>query len=196
MTRKVTSIPDLFEQQGYDNVDAFKELYAAYKEPVYLMVKRRVPDAEEARDITQDVFAHLWSMREKIAGVQHFDSWLYALVRNKVISAYRHNSIRMRGEQILAGALASADWDSEAIAIAKELDLRIAAVVDRLPDTMRKCYYMSRNEGMDNHEIAKLLNLSEKTVRNNLSEATKRLRTDLAPHYPEFLLFLLALDRL
>lgn len=196
MTRKVTSIPDLFEQQGYDNVDAFKELYAAYKEPVYLMVKRRVPDAEEARDITQDVFVHLWNMREKIAGVQHFDSWLYALVRYKVISAYRRNSIRIRGEQILAGALESADWDSETIAIAKELDLRIAAVVDRLPDTMRKCYQMSRSEGMDNHEIAKLLNLSEKTVRNNLSEATKRLRTDLAPHYPEFLLFLLVLDRL
>ncbi|MCY4779146.1 sigma-70 family RNA polymerase sigma factor [Sphingobacterium sp. UT-1RO-CII-1] len=194
MNKKCLKISELFELMSDDNAEAFKELYARYKEAVFISVKRRVPDAEEARDVTQEVFIYLWDNRRKLKQLEHFESWLYAIIRNKVISAYRKHSIRVRNEQLLANLVEHLEWDSETMVIAKELEGKIADIISTMPETMQNCYRLSKKEGLDNHEIAKLLNVSEKTVRNNKYEVSKKLKTTLSSHYPEFLVLLSVLD--
>lgn len=105
-----------------------------------------------------------------------------------MISAYRKQSIRINGEGYLLQRLSELEHSAEDHRLARELNTTIISVVDQLPETMRNCYNLSRNEGRRNAEIAGILNISEKTVRNNVSEALKRLKSNLRNTYPELML--------
>ena len=186
------SLNDLLNLAGESNTHAFKELYQRYKQTTYIMVKRRILDEEEAKDITQEIFVYLWNNRIELSALQNFETWLYAIIRNKVISAYRKNNVRLQGEKFLMDGIQQLDWNAEDLTIAQELHKKISSILAELPETMRACYHLSKNEGKKNQEIAGILNISEKTDRNNLSEALKRLKDSLHKYYPEFLLLLIA----
>ena len=166
---------------------AFHEIYNRYKTFVYAVVAARLEDRDEAKDITQDIFINLWAIRERLADLKDFKPWLYVLSRNHVISAYRKQSIRIKGEGYLLGRLSELEHSAEDHRLARELSTTIVKVVDQLPKTMRNCYNLSRNEGRRNAEIAGILNISEKTVRNNVSEALKRLKSNLRNTHPELM---------
>ncbi|SEB04079.1 RNA polymerase sigma factor [Pedobacter hartonius] len=187
------SLFELLRLTGENDHVAFRQLYERYMQTVYMMVKRRVPDVEEAKDITQEIFIHLWNKRNELALLRNFDTWLYAIIRNKVISAYRRNSVKLQGEQFLIQGIEKLDWDAEDQIIAKELDQKIDNILSGLPETTRNCYQLSKKEGKKINEIAGMLNLSERTVRNNISEALRRLRVNLNGHYPELLALIIML---
>jgi RNA polymerase sigma-70 factor (family 1) len=170
---------------------AFHEIYQRHKKSVYGIVKARLNDAEEARDVTQDIFVNLWTSREQLKNIEDFKSYLYVFSRNQVISAYRKKSVRLKGESYLIAGIAQLDHSPEEHRLVNELILHIEKVVEQLPETMRNCYHLSKNEDKKNGEIAGILNISEKTVRNNVSEALKRLKLNLQSSHPELLIFLL-----
>jgi RNA polymerase sigma-70 factor (family 1) len=167
---------------------AFKELYNHYKESVFLMVYRRVKDEEESKDIVQEIFLKLWLGRENLAELDNLDYYLFGTARNNVISHYRKKEVQLRGESSLIARLDDLESSADQDILMAELNTKIQEVVDRLPPTMKVCYHLSRAEGKKIKEIANSLNLSEQTVRNNISEALRRLRLGLNHSYPEFLL--------
>lgn len=188
-------LKELLRLTGNNDPIAFRKLYDRYKQTIYLMVKRRVPDIEEARDITQEIFIYLWDKRSQLPTLQNFDTWLYAIIRNRVISAYRKSNVRLSGEQFLLDGMTELDWDAEDMMVAKELNQKIDSIIEQLPETTRNCYRLSKKEGKNNNEIADMLNISEKTVRNNISEALKRLKISLNDHYPELLTLIILLNQ-
>ncbi len=167
--------------------DAFQEIYSRFKGFVYGIIAARLTDADEAKDITQEIFINLWTNREKLTGINEFKPYLYVLSRNQVITAYRKQNIRVKGEQFLIDQLDGLHHSAEDHHLALELNKSITAVVEKLPETMRHCYHLSKNEGRKNGEIAGILNISEKTVRNNVSEAIKRLKLTLQNTHPELM---------
>jgi len=176
---------------SHDDAGAFRELYHRYKEFVFTVVAARLNDEDEAKDIVQDIFVNLWASRANLHHLKDFKPYLYVLSRNQVISAYRKKSIRIRGEAYLIQQLSEIELSAEDRRLARELHNTIVQVVDQLPETMRHCYNLSKNEGKRNGEIAGILNISEKTVRNNVSEALKRLKLNLQNSHPELLILLL-----
>lgn len=167
---------------------AFHEIYSRYKTFVYAVVAARLEDRDDAKDVTQDIFINLWATRGRLADLKDFKPWLYVLSRNHVISAYRKQSIRIKGEEYLLQRLSELEHSAEDHRLAQELNITIVNVVGQLPETMRNCYNLSRNEGRRNAEIAGILNISEKTVRNNVSEALKRLKSNLRNTHPELMM--------
>ncbi|HWZ14105.1 MAG TPA: sigma-70 family RNA polymerase sigma factor [Mucilaginibacter sp.] len=170
---------------------AFREIYSRYKEFVFAVVVARLNDDDDAKDITQDIFINLWTAREKLAHLNEFKTYLYVLSRNQVVSAYRKQNVRIKGENYLSQRLSEIDHSAEDHRVASDLNGVIVKVVEQLPETMRNCYHLSKNEGKENGEIATILNISEKTVRNNVSEALKRLKLNLQNSYPELMLLML-----
>ena len=182
----------LLDKCSKGNDQAFHALYCRYKKYVYAIVRARLQDDDEAMDVTQDIFVSLWDNRAQLADVEEFKSYLYVYARNQVISAYRKRNVRIKGESELAGQLAFIDYSAEDMRLADELIRDINKTVEELPATMRDCYKLSKNENKRNGEIARILNISEKTVRNNVSEALKRLRLQLRETHPELLSLFLA----
>jgi RNA polymerase sigma-70 factor (family 1) len=177
----------LLTKCGDGDTLAFRELYQQYKSFVFGVVYARLNSREDALDITQDIFVSLWTNRQQLRRIKDFKVYLYVFSRNHVISAYRKKNIRIKGESYLVEQIDQLSYSAEDHRLANELTSHIDQFVDQLPETMRSCYSLSKNEGKKNGEIADLLNISEKTVRNNVSEALKRLRLSLQNSHPELL---------
>ncbi len=175
---------------------AFQTIYDNFKAFVFGIVNARIDDEDDALDITQDIFISLWENRKQLAGIKDFKTYLYVYSRNQVVSAYRKKNIRLKGETYLLERIDQIEHSSEQHLFARELTASIDNAVGMLPETMRNCYTLSKSEGKTNNEIADILQISEKTVRNNVSEALKRLRFYLQRSNPETFLLILSLSLL
>ncbi len=183
----------LLQRSSDGDAAAFHELYQLHKRDVFTQVNMRLPDNEDAKDVVQDIFIELWLKKEMLSSIRDIKPYLYVLARNQVITAYRRKNVQLKNEGLLFEGLNTLDHSAEENAIAKELYDQINLIVETLPETTRKCFQLSKNEGKRNREIADLLNISEKTVRNNLSEALKRLKSALGHSHPELLALLVLL---
>jgi RNA polymerase sigma-70 factor (family 1) len=190
-----TNLPEqlLLQRSSEGDADAFHQLYQLHKRDVFNLVHMRLPDIEDAKDVVQDIFIDLWLKKEALQAIRDIKPYLYVLARNQVITAYRRKNVQLRNESLLFEGLNTLDHSAEDNTIAKELYAQINEIVEQLPETTRQCYHLSKNEGKRNGEIADLLNISEKTVRNNLSEALKRLKSHLSQSHPELLALLVLL---
>lgn len=183
----------LLKRSSEGDAAAFHQLYQLHKREIFTLVNMRLPVTEDAKDVVQDIFVELWLKRDTLATIRDFKPYLYVLARNQVITAYRRKNVQLKNEGLLFQGLNTLDHSAEDNTIAKQLHDQIHLIVETLPETTRKCYHLSKNEGKRNGEIADLLNISEKTVRNNLSEALKRLKSALSQTHPELLTLLLLL---
>jgi len=183
----------LLQRSSDGDAAAFHELYQLHKREVFTQVNMRIPNTDDAKDVVQDIFIDLWLKKEMLSEIRELKPYLYVLSRNRVITAYRRKNIQLKNEGLLFEGLNTLDHSAEDNTIAKELYEQINLIVEKLPETTRKCYHLSKNEGKRNGEIADLLNISEKTVRNNLSEALKRLKSALSQTHPELLALLVLL---
>jgi RNA polymerase sigma-70 factor (family 1) len=190
-----TNLPEqlLLQRSSEGDAVAFHQLYHLHKKDVFNLVHMRLADIEDAKDVVQDIFIDLWLKKEALLAIRDLKPYLYVLARNQVITAYRRKNVQLRNESLLFEGLNTLDHSAEDNAIAKELYAQINEIVEQLPETTRQCYHLSKNEGKRNGEIANLLNISEKTVRNNLSEALKRLKSHLSQSHPELLALLVLL---
>jgi len=175
--------------------DLFQQFYQEHKKSVFAIVNLRISDLEDAKDVVQEIFLELWLKRDQLADIKEIKTYIYVVARNHVISAFRKKDIQLRNEGLLLQGLNTLDHSAEDNTMAKELVQQINSIVQNLPDTTRQCYHLSKNEGKRNGEIADLLDISEKTVRNNISEALKRLKSNLKASHPELLALLVFLFR-
>jgi RNA polymerase sigma-70 factor (family 1) len=190
-----TNLPEqlLLKRSSEGDATAFHQLYQLHKRDVFTLVNMRLSSIDDAKDVVQEIFIELWLKKEYLCAIRDLKPYLYVLARNQVITAYRRKTVQLKNESLLFEGLNTLDHSAEDNAIAKELYDQINLIVDALPETTRKCYHLSKNEGKRNGEIADLLNISEKTVRNNLSEALKRLKTVLSHTHPELMALLILL---
>ena len=135
-------------------------------------------DKEAAKDVVQEVFYRLWKNQEEV----HFGE----LLRNYLFRATAHtayNYLRSRKKIIRLDENALEDFAADTPSRENEenndLALRIRQAIDRLPDKCKTIYLMSRHEGLKYHEIASALNLSVKTVENQMGIALQKLREEL-----------------
>lgn len=158
---------------------AFGRLYDRHVRPVYWQAYAVVRDADEAQDITQDVFITTWDKIRKISVVdESVLPWLLATARFTALNARR----RVQRAQARSSRLdtdlpdaASVEGEVEASQVRAEIDKAVAA----LSTTDRRLYELCV-EGDHTYELAaRELGVSHAVVRNRLSRLRTRLRADL-----------------
>jgi len=73
--------------------------------------------------------------------------------------------------------------------ILSELENLFNESLNKLPERCREVFELSRLQGLRNREIAEKLNLSEKTVENQMTKALHVLREELKDYLPLLALF-------
>lgn len=163
-------------QSGGDVIGAFTVIYDRYQVPLVLHADRMLHDQDLAKDVVQDIFSKLFLQREEIHINTSLKSYLYTAVRHQVFNSIKHAKVKINyAADFFTYAKESGDLADEQVCL-KELASVIEAEIVKMPPKMREVFEMSRKQFLSQKEIAKMLNLSENTVRNHIHAAIKKLR--------------------
>jgi RNA polymerase sigma factor (sigma-70 family) len=177
MREQMLSDDDLLQLIKRDDTAAFESIYDKYWQALYLKACQRV-DKDEAKDMVQEVMITLWRRRNAITVMHEGDlgRYLFTAIRYRVISHYAFSVAEIKKVDFF-------DQFDEHITVntleTKELQSRIDKEISRLPARMQQIFRLSREDDYTIADIAKALNISEQTVKNQLTDALKRLRISL-----------------
>jgi RNA polymerase sigma factor (sigma-70 family) len=158
-----------------DDAAAFEVLYDRYWEALYLKACKRV-DKDEAKDMVQEVMTTLWRRRNDIFAAEdgNIGRYLHTAIKYRVISHYAYTTAEIRNTDLFEALGSQASPNTLET---KELSEFLEREINRLPAKMQQIFRMSREDDFSIADIAHKLNLSEQTVKNQLTEALKRIRT-------------------
>lgn len=175
---------DLIALLKSGKIDAFNEIYNRYSAFLYRFAFNILKDEDECVDAIQEVFVWFWKNREKVE-VRELKAYLCAAVKYK-IARIIHNSKR-KAEILKATPEMHNIFVDDSLEL-KELKDAIKAFISTLPPKAREIFQLSRNEYLNNKEIALRLGISEKTVENQLTISLKKLKNSLGKNSFFFIL--------
>ena len=170
-----------------DGFTAFDEVYRRYWEKLYCAAYRVIRDGEACKDLLQEVFSDFWVRKEKIAVVS-LSAYLHTAVKYQVFNYLRADKISQEHLSRM-GVLAFSNATEEQINL-RELEGILEKSIAQLPDRCRKIFQLSRDENLSVKEIAARLNISPKTVENQITKALRHLRLSIEETALIILLFL------
>ena len=169
----------------------FKSLYSRLCSYANLFLN----DPDAAEDVVQEVFFKLWKNRNELSIHTTIKSYLFRAVRNGCMNVIDHISVREAYKIVNEEDMKSSEGNMVNETIVSELEQRIRETIDQLPAERRKIFIMSRFDGLKYREIADQLNLSVKTVENQMYQALRFLRERLVDYLPLLLLIFKGLFR-
>ena len=154
-----------------------REFYNQHYRDAVRQALRILNDLQEAEDVVQECIVKLWEKRTTLKDNTSILPFFKTMVRNRSIDALRRripiddNAEADEAEVTMPDTL---EFD--------ELSKAIHAIIDNLPEKCRQVFVLSRFESMSYKEISTHLNISPKTVENQISKALKSLRQNLPDH--------------
>lgn len=159
-------------------------LFTNYFKPLCVVAYRIVGDEDTAKDVVQDVFVKLWDHRDRVAIKTSLFGYLKQSVVNHSIDHQRKGYVlrKVALESEHQEHLQSSPSEVTAHqAEGSELGAFVQRAIEQLPERCRLVFNLSRHEGLSYKEIAESLDISVKTVENQMTKALKTLRKLLAP---------------
>jgi len=161
--------------------EAFTELYNRYWTVLFLHARKMLRDDEEAKDVVQELFVHLWNKAKEdtldLNGT--VSAYLYKAVRNKIYNLIAHKRVINDYQQSLISFLEEGELITEELVREKELSLIIEREIQLLPPKMREVFELSRRQHLSYKEIGARLGISDHTVKRQVSNALSILRAKL-----------------
>lgn len=164
---------DLLQLLAKDDKLAFTELYERYWKLLYAMAYKRLRSAESAEDVIQDVLLSLWKNRSRLQ-IETLNGYLASATKYAVMGVIKKNNRQQQYQEDQQMVAAFADTENN-LYFKQLFDLAIQDV-NGLPEKCRLVFKYSRQEGLSNAEIATVLNISKKTVENQMNKALHHLR--------------------
>lgn len=169
----------------------YQGLFKSHYAELVLYAMRFVQDLDNAEEIVQDIFFNLWENRKNTTIKLSLKSYLYRAVKNTCLNLLKHQKVEERYREYFSRELQHDELNADNWMVETELSDKITAAIEKLPPERKKVFVLSRFEELKYREIAEKLNLSIKTVENQMGKALKFLREELKDYLP-LLLFLLS----
>lgn len=182
-----TSDLTLFTQVKKGNTRAFETLFRRHYNDLARFCYKLVRDAIIAEELTQEVFIYLWEKKDHIDISTSLKSYLYSAIKNKSINYIKYELPKQRALVDLTDTLLSGSTEIHEPGETLRLKKKIKVAIDHLPDKCRQIFLLSRYGGLTYREIADEMDLSLKTIENQMSIALKKLRESLASDLKNYL---------
>lgn len=169
----------------------FEKLFRTHYSYLCAFANKFLKDQDAAEEIVQEVFVNLWKKRNELSINTSLKSYLFTAVRNSSLNLIKHINIR---ENYKAHNKLEIEHQENYLGdsiLANELEERIHTSINMLPTERKKIFILSRYEGLKYREIAEKLNISVKTVENQMGKAMKALRESLKDYLTVTILILL-----
>ena len=170
---------ELFSKIKKGDEKAFDILFRKYYAPLARFAMMFTKNEENADEVVQAFFVKLWQQRTKLKINSSVKSYLYTSVRNTALNFIKKEQTRTMYEE----GFVQTEKEPETVQIENEDFNKIyQEAVEKLPERTREVFILSKNEGLSYNEIADFLQISAKTVENNMGIAFKKLREFLMPY--------------
>lgn len=156
-----------------DSSSAFTQIYHRYWKRLFAIAYNRLKEIEAAEDIVHDVFTALWDNRH-IIQIEMLESYLASATKYMVLGRFRKLEREKKYKDLHSTSIAGISPESS-LHYKRILEI-VRRQVDSLPERCRLIFIYSRNEGMSAKQIAQKLNISPKTVENQLTKAIKSIK--------------------
>lgn len=155
---------------------AFDQLFSKYSKKLYYFAKGYLGSKEDAEGLVQEVFLMVWNKRTELKEHLSFNAFLYTVTYNAIRKYFRKKA---REKKYLDKFLE--DYDGKHNKLVTDIEynnlLELAnKAIEKLPEKRKIIFQLSRHKGLSNMEIAKRLDISKKTVENQIHSALKFLR--------------------
>ncbi|TCC92182.1 RNA polymerase sigma-70 factor [Pedobacter frigiditerrae] len=170
---------ELIELLKSEDALAYTIIYNKYFDVLYLQAYQKLRDKEEAQDLLHELFAQLWNKRNSLVINSSLSGYLYTAVRNKVLDVISHQEVESKYIKSLQGYIEQGYCITDHNIREKQLSALIESGIASLPPKMREVFNLSRKDKLSHKEIAAQLNLSEQTVKKQINNALKILRSKL-----------------
>jgi RNA polymerase sigma-70 factor, ECF subfamily len=174
----------------------FQEIYSTFQ-PRILGYLSRMFGAEEAEELTQEVFVKVDKALQEFRGEAQLSTWIHRIATNAALDRLRNPSFRQRArecvpvdsgtervtelqDQNVWTGETRPDVDQQLIRL--EMNGCIREYIEQLPEDYRAVLALSEVEGLKNREIAEILGVSLDTVKIRLHRARARLKESLGNH--------------
>ncbi|HNY14671.1 MAG TPA: RNA polymerase sigma-70 factor [Bacteroidales bacterium] len=175
----MTSDSEIIRRIRQGDKGQFESLFRSSYVSLVRYARSIVKDHDSAEEIVQDLFVRFWQDRQKINIESTLKGYLFRAVHNRCLHWLNHaRVVDNHAGEMSAVEPEKAETPVEIIQY-NELQLRIAEVIERLPERCGQIFCMSRFEGLKYTEIADKLSISVKTVEANMGRALKEFRKAL-----------------
>lgn len=164
------------------DIAAYEELVNRYKNQVYAIVYRIIGHAQEAEDLTQEVFLTVYEKMYQFDANKKFAPWIYRIATNTSISALRKRkkTVMVNFDEAYSAPVDSCApfqmGDPHSVFEQRELHREIDAAIMALPENYRVVITLRYQMDLDNHEIAETLGISKENVEVKVHRARKALQ--------------------
>lgn len=175
-----------------ENGDLFlKYLFDKYYKELCKLSFRYIGRSEIAEDIVQEVFINVWNTRFHLNYTGQIKPCLVRSVINTSINYVKSKYHRQHFEDENKVASFSGNAEYHGTYEIKELETLLEVAVSQLPDKCREIFVLSRLSGMSHKEIVDTLNISTKTIENQITIALKKIHHFLSQmgYLPLFFIF-------
>ena len=159
------------------NVLAFNYLYKEYSGRLYRFAFGYLKSEAESDELVQEVFTIIWVKRTNLKEELCFKSFLFTIAFNIIKKHFRKRAYLR--EYLENRAAADLDMQTSHKVIYESLFQYLSILINKLPARRREIFIKSRFDGLSIQEIARELNISHKTVENQLTDALKFIRVNL-----------------
>ncbi|MDF2192424.1 sigma-70 family RNA polymerase sigma factor [Paraflavitalea sp. CAU 1676] len=158
--------------------EAFNSLFNSFWEPLFQFAYRGLNDIDEAKEAVQELFIYLWTNKENLAIPASVEAYLFTALKNRMLNLISKRKTYQQKLQVVTAARETNEvWEKMN---AKDNEKQVRREVEQLPDRMKQVVYLSEYSGLTIPEIAAVTGTSEQTVRNQLSQAMKKLKAQCA----------------
>ena len=174
-----TSIQNLVKSIKKGEKSAFKKMYDFYAPKIYAFAISQVKNHELAEEFVQEVFLKLWELREKLDESKNLKSFVFKITINLIYDFIRKTNLEIAFEQnkvLNPNKMENNTWEQ---VVYNDMLTQVNRLIEKMPAQQQKIFRLSKVEGLKNDEIASKLQLSKRTVENQLYRAIHFLKSNL-----------------
>ena len=183
--------PELIVQLQQGDEAAFKKLVDEWQDMVYNTTLGIVQNADDADDITQEVFIQVYRSVSSFKGDSKFSTWLYRIAVGKALDHEKKKKRQKRFgfvQRLFGGdgeeQIHAVEFDHPGVQMEKkERANELFNALKQIPDKQRIAFTLHKLEGQSYQEIAEIMNTSLYAVESLMSRAKTNLKTVLKNYY-------------
>ncbi len=169
----------------------FEQVFKTHFKNLHAYAFTILKDEMVAEELVQNIFFKIWERPEKLSISGSIAAYLYRAVHNECLNHLKHLKVRSKYQLHAAYQMKNETDSASKKILLKELEAKLHRALQELPEQCRTIFQLSRFEELKYREIADRLEISPKTVENQMGKALKLLRMKLIDFLPLTIFLLL-----